>query len=55
MCIRDSLELVLQDQQILAAEADDAVHHTALIVQFLGNGQGNGAADVYKRQATAAY
>ena len=38
------LELVLQDQQILAAEADDAVHHTALIVQFLGNGQGNGAA-----------
>ena len=37
-------ELVLQDQQILIAEADHAVHHTALIVQFLGNGQCNGTA-----------
>jgi len=38
------VELVLKDQQILIAEADHAVHHTALIVQFLGNGQCNGAA-----------
>ena len=37
-------ELVLQNQQILIAEADHAVHHTALLVQLTGNGQGNGAA-----------
>ena len=39
-----SLKFVLKDQQILIAEADHAVHHTALIVQLLGDGQCNGAA-----------
>ena len=38
------LELVLEDEQILAAEADDAVHHAALLVQLLGDGQSDGAA-----------
>ena len=38
------LELVLKDQQILAAEAHHAVHHAALLVQFAGDGQSDGAA-----------
>src|SRR5699024_10339795 len=37
-------KVILQDQQVLAAEADDAVDHAALLVQLAGNGQGNGAA-----------
>jgi len=42
--IAAGVELVLQDQQILAAEADHAVHDTALVMQLLCNGQSNGAA-----------
>ena len=38
------VELVLEDEQILIAEADDAVDGAALVVQLLGNGQGDGAA-----------
>ena len=39
-----SVELVLKDEQIFIAEADDAVDGAALVVQLLGNGQGDGAA-----------
>ena len=38
-------ELVFEDEQVLAAEANDAVDHTALLVQLAGNGQSDGAAD----------
>ena len=38
------LELVLEDEQVFAAETDHAVHHAALLVQFTGDGQSDGAA-----------
>src|SRR5699024_5764052 len=37
-------KVVLQDQQVFVAEADDAVDHTALLMQLAGDGQGDGAA-----------
>ena len=38
------IELVLEDEQVLAAEADHAVDNAALLVEFTGDGQRNGAA-----------
>lgn len=38
------LELVLEDEQVLAAEADHAVDNAALLVEFTGDWQRNGAA-----------
>ena len=38
------LELVLEDEQVFAAETDHAVHHAALLVQLTGDGQSDGAA-----------
>ena len=46
-----SVELVLKDEQIFIAEADDAVDGAALLVQFAGNGQRNGAADAAAHDA----
>ena len=36
--------LILEDEQVLAAEADHAVDDAALLVEFTGDGQRNGAA-----------
>ncbi len=47
---RGAAELVLQDQEILGAEADDGVHLVPGLEQVLGDREGNGAARRRRRR-----